>query len=116
MALILDDEDALAEDRFRPDIRQGHSEGRALAVLALEHDRTAHLLDQPFRQRETESRALGLHPSLVETLEDTEDAIPRVVRDTDARIGDRNEQIRSVEQGSEVDASARRRELHRIRH
>src|SRR5712692_8694449 len=116
MALVLDDEDALAEDRFRPDLRQRHSEGRAPAVLALERDRAAHLLDQPFRQRETESSALSFHPSLVETLEDTEDAISCVVRDTDTRIGDRNEQIGSVEQRSEVDASARRRELHRIRH
>src|SRR2546430_5202339 len=72
VAFVFDDEDPLAGDGFGMDVGEHDAEGRAMSLLALERDPAAHLLHEPFGQRETEPGPCRVDAPLVKPLEHTE--------------------------------------------
>src|SRR5439155_7986671 len=114
VTLIFDDEDAIAMNLLGHHIADVHSEGGTRALFALEADRASHLLDEAFRQRETQSRARRRGATLVKTLEDAEHPVGRALRDPHARIGHLETQLPSFDERTQRDVTTAGCELHRI--
>ena len=115
VALIFDDEDAVAMNLLGHHIADVHSEGGTRALFTLEADRAIHLLDEAFRQRETESGARRLGATLVKTLEDAKHPVGRALRDPHARVGHLETQLPSFDERAQRDVTTAGRELHGIR-
>src|SRR3989442_14165474 len=115
VAFVLDDKDPLAGDGLGVDVRQHDAEGRAVTLLALEGDPAAHFLDEPLGQRETKPRPSGVYLSLMEPLEDPEDAVVRVARDADAGDSDTDEQIGAGRPPRQGHRPSARGDLHGVR-
>src|SRR6266550_4056426 len=115
VAFVLDDKDPLAGDGFGMDVGEHDAEGRAISLLALERDPAAHLLHEPFGQRETKPGPGRVDASFVKALEHTENAVVGVVRDTDARVGDTDFQVGAARSRRQPDRSTARGELDRVR-
>src|SRR2546425_1395043 len=115
VTLVFDDKDPLAGDGLGVDVRQHDAEGRAVTLLALEGDPAAHFLDEPLGQRETKPGPSGVYLSLMEPLEDPEDAVVRVARDADAGVSDTDEQIGAGRPRRQRHRPSGRGELHGVR-
>ena len=102
-------------DLLGHDVGKGHVKRRPLAFLALEADRAVHLLDEAFRQGETEPGARRFGPTLVETLEHSEHPIAGRLGDADAIVRDVETQLATVSHRAQRHVTPAGRELDRVR-